>query len=203
MANQSLVEVWVESTPAALVGFNGVVENRSWQQWPPGIIFRTDGCWINGTHDCFAACYDPEIAPKMVWNDIYGLDTLQSCMLYPIAVTLMQEGMLPVGNITTGLNILNESSLGMSGSLAWSVINNCTTSYCQQTTGSEAGCQLDPSTFPVYQVTEDLQFTIVSNDAHLTDFEKAHCGKISFSRLIHLYATIWMPQLILTSLVLV
>ncbi|KAF3025915.1 hypothetical protein E8E14_014902 [Neopestalotiopsis sp. 37M] len=125
MANLSLFPLITSTDVIIWRQTQGIFDN--WKTDLPGIQLFPRGCLINGTNDCYTACYNPEVAPYMVWNDANSVFTMWNCISYPVLVSLMQMGRLNDSeNTASAFGIHNESSLGVSGQLAWSAITNCT-----------------------------------------------------------------------------
>jgi len=104
------------------------------------------GCLVDGVRNCAAACYDPSIAPKAIWNDVNAMHTYVNCLLAPLFVDLALQNMLQwdlsefgpqFGNSVYGadaveaLGLINSTKYGTHGALAFEGIKNCTRASCR------------------------------------------------------------------------
>lgn len=134
------------------------------------------GCLLDGYRNCTAACYDPSLAPKALWNDANATHTLANCMIAPILVdivasncglVLSDDSKLPGVTNFKDLDVLeflglrNDSIYGAKG-LGWQAINNCTTAFCESNlTNEPAGesCDITGGSFPELEI-RDLGGTV-------------------------------------------
>ena len=110
------------------------------------------GCIIDGRYDCITACYNPLVAPGMLWNDQNSMHTLANCLVAPVIIDLAASGDLDSDGMSNAaqFGLTNNTLYGTSSDLAWKAINNCTVAYCksQQVAGdSDSNCDLASSMY--------------------------------------------------------
>ncbi|KAK5718933.1 hypothetical protein LTR17_015524 [Elasticomyces elasticus] len=115
------------------------------------------GCLTNDEHqNCTAVCADP----AAVWgHDLKG--TLANCMTYPIIASALGHGVnvtlrtggtsfesiserenIPFPTDGSMYGIIPDAGLDLNTPAAWSVINQCTTAYCEAGTEDNEECNL-------------------------------------------------------------